>query len=152
MMIPWQINEANFIICNISLLLLFQICNKQFSVFTYHSLYSKINTKFLRGHYFHSRKARLNFQSDIFYSEVVTIFRMIIFVHNFKDKDKPLTLEKQCYLEGSKWDSLWFHVMSIYYEGRSESKERIATQRYLLIIGKKQNMQVLSHTFTYFST
>jgi len=38
------------------------------------------------------------------------------------------------------------------YEGRSESKERFAIQRYLLIIGKKQNVQVLSHTFTYFST
>jgi len=38
------------------------------------------------------------------------------------------------------------------YEGRSESKERFAIQRYLLIIGKKQNMQVLSFTFTYFST
>ena len=38
------------------------------------------------------------------------------------------------------------------YEGRSESKERFAIQRYLLIIGKKQSMQVLSHTFTYFST
>ena len=38
------------------------------------------------------------------------------------------------------------------YEGRSESKERFAIQRYLLVIGKKQNMQVLSHTFTYFST
>ena len=38
------------------------------------------------------------------------------------------------------------------YEGRSESKERFAIQRYLLITGKKQNMQVLSHTFTYFST
>ena len=38
------------------------------------------------------------------------------------------------------------------YECRSESKERFAIQRYLLIIGKKQNMQVLSHTFTYFST
>ena len=38
------------------------------------------------------------------------------------------------------------------YEARSESKERFAIQRYLLIIGKKQNMQILSHTFTYFST
>ena len=38
------------------------------------------------------------------------------------------------------------------YEGRSESKERFAIQRYLLIIGKKQNMQVLLHTSTYFST
>ena len=38
------------------------------------------------------------------------------------------------------------------YEGHLESKERFAIQRYLLIIGKKQNIQVLSHTFTYFST
>jgi len=38
------------------------------------------------------------------------------------------------------------------YVGRSESKERFAIQRYLLIIGKKKYMQVLSHTFTYFST
>jgi len=38
------------------------------------------------------------------------------------------------------------------YKGCSESKERFAIQRYLLIIGKKQNMQDLSHTFTYFST
>jgi hypothetical protein len=38
------------------------------------------------------------------------------------------------------------------YEGRSESKERFAIQIYLSIIGKKQNMQVLSHTFTYIST
>ena len=38
------------------------------------------------------------------------------------------------------------------YEGHLESKERFAIQRYLLIIGKKQNMHVLSHTFTYFST
>ena len=38
------------------------------------------------------------------------------------------------------------------YEVRSESKERFAIQRYLLIMGKKQNMQVLAHTFTYFST
>jgi len=38
------------------------------------------------------------------------------------------------------------------YEGLPESKECFAMQRYLLITGKKQNMQVLSHTFTYFST
>ena len=38
------------------------------------------------------------------------------------------------------------------YEGRLESKERFAIKKYLLIIGKKRNMQVLSHTFTYFST
>ena len=40
----------------------------------------------------------------------------------------------------------------VLYEGHLESKERFAIQRYLLIIGKKKNMQVLSHTFTYFST
>jgi len=44
------------------------------------------------------------------------------------------------------------HPPCVVYEGRSESKERFVIQRYLLIIGKKQNMQVLSHTFTYFST
>jgi hypothetical protein len=43
-------------------------------------------------------------------------------------------------------------LLHIVYKGCSESKERFAIQRYLLIIGKKQNMQVLSHTFTYFST
>ena len=38
------------------------------------------------------------------------------------------------------------------YEGHLESKECFAIKKYLLIIGKKKNMQVLSHTFTYFST
>jgi len=38
------------------------------------------------------------------------------------------------------------------YEGHLESKERFAIKKYLLIIGKKKNMQVLPHTFTYFST
>jgi hypothetical protein len=38
------------------------------------------------------------------------------------------------------------------YEGHLESKERFAIKKYLLIIGKNKNMQVLSHTFTYFST
>ena len=33
----------------------------------------------------------------------------------------------------------------IYYEGHLESKERFAIRRCLLIIGKKQNMQVLWH-------
>ena len=39
-----------------------------------------------------------------------------------------------------------------FYEGHLESKERFAIKKYLLIIGKKKNMQVLSHTFIYFST
>jgi len=38
------------------------------------------------------------------------------------------------------------------YEGNLESKERFAIKKYLLIIWKKKNMQVLSQTFTYFST
>jgi hypothetical protein len=38
------------------------------------------------------------------------------------------------------------------YEGNSEIKERFAIKKYLLIIGKKKNMQVLSHTLIYFST
>jgi hypothetical protein len=37
------------------------------------------------------------------------------------------------------------------YEGHSKIKERFAIKKYSLIIGKKKNMQVLSHTFTYFS-
>jgi hypothetical protein len=45
------------------------------------------------------------------------------------------------------------HLMSdSHYEGHLESKERFAIKKYLLRIGKKKNMQVLSHTFTYFST
>ena len=43
---------------------------------------------------------------------------------------------------------IWYYT----YEGHLESKERFAIKKYLLIIGKKKNMQVLSHTFTYFST
>jgi len=42
--------------------------------------------------------------------------------------------------------------VKVSYEGHLESKERFAIQKYLLIIGKKNNMQVLSYTFTYFST
>ena len=45
-----------------------------------------------------------------------------------------------------------FHFTFPKYEGHLESKERFVIQRYLLVIGKKKNMQVLSHTFAYFST
>ena len=38
------------------------------------------------------------------------------------------------------------------YEGHLESKERFAIKKYLLITGKKKNMQVLSHIFTFFYT
>jgi len=56
----------------------------------------------------------------------------------------------RCILHVSGWTP--HGCMVKYHEGRSESKERFAIGRYLLIIGKKQNMQVLSHTFTSFST
>ena len=45
-----------------------------------------------------------------------------------------------------------YFTHNVVYEGHLESKERFAIQRYLLTPGKKQNMHVLSHTFTYFST
>jgi hypothetical protein len=37
-------------------------------------------------------------------------------------------------------------------EGHPENKERFAIKKYLLVLGNKKNMQVLSHTFSYFST
>jgi hypothetical protein len=43
-------------------------------------------------------------------------------------------------------------LVSRKYEGHLESKERFTIKKYLLIIRKKKNMQILSHTFTYFST
>ena len=55
-------------------------------------------------------------------------------------------------------DWILYNNVSLYvvgvgiYEGHLESKERFAIKKYLLIIGKKKNMQVLSYTFTYFST
>ena len=39
--------------------------------------------------------------------------------------------------------SFYFNQQCVIYEGHLESKERFAIQRYLLIIGKKKNMQVL---------
>ena len=56
-----------------------------------------------------------------------------------------ITINNYVFCDVQKWN---FPL----YEGHLESNERFAIQRYLLIIGKKQNMQVLSHTFTYFST
>ena len=51
-----------------------------------------------------------------------------------------------------KSTSYFTNIPNWFYEGHLESKERFAIKKYLLIIGKKKNMQVLSHTFTYFST
>ena len=48
--------------------------------------------------------------------------------------------------------ALLSRVLQSMYEGHLESKERFAIKKYLLIIGKKNNMQVLSHNFIYFST
>jgi hypothetical protein len=39
------------------------------------------------------------------------------------------------------------HLNNIYV-GYSESKERFAIKKYVLIIGKETNMQVVAHTFT----
>ena len=53
----------------------------------------------------------------------------------------------------SVWKVMWVYCIdSRSYEGHLESKERFAIKKYLLIIGKKKNMQVLSYTFTYFFT
>jgi hypothetical protein len=38
------------------------------------------------------------------------------------------------------------------YEGYPESEERVAIKKYVLIIGKETNMQVVAHTFNNFST
>ena len=57
----------------------------------------------------------------------------------------------QCLSSGNQI-VLIHHLVWLVYEGHLESKERFAIKKYLLIIGKKKNMQVLSHTFTYFST
>ena len=43
-------------------------------------------------------------------------------------------------------------LSEVLYEEHLESKEHFAIKKYLLIIGKKKELQVLSHTFTYFST
>ena len=41
------------------------------------------------------------------------------------------------------WSSPLLQTKFTSYEGHLENKERFAIQRYLLIIGKKNNMQVL---------
>jgi hypothetical protein len=46
-------------------------------------------------------------------------------------------------IKWSIFDMYVFMNIRQFYEGSSESKERVAIKRYLLIIGKKQNMQHL---------
>jgi len=70
---------------------------------------------------------------------------------------RPDKYEVHCHYIDKAFDTVWGNNYYLFENftidnGGSESKERFAIQRYLLIIGKKQNMQVLSHTFTYFST
>ena len=72
--------------------------------------------------------------------------QLFIFVWCWKQTDKLTAKDTLRATEKSKHDILRI------YEGHLESKKRFAIQRYLLIIGKKQNMQDLSHTFIYFST
>ena len=50
-----------------------------------------------------------------------------------------------------KWTTQLSFILLL-YEGHLESKECFLIKKYLFIIGKKKIMQVLSHTFTYFST
>jgi hypothetical protein len=67
----------------------------------------------------------------------------------------PVSFFQQHILEGSSYtrcDQTSYLYFVLLYEGHIESKERFAIKKYLLIIGKKKNMQVSSHTFTYFST
>jgi hypothetical protein len=52
----------------------------------------------------------------------------------------------------SKIVIVYFNIVILKYEGHLESKEHFAIKKYLLIIGKKKNMQVLSYTFIYIST
>jgi len=57
-------------------------------------------------------------------------------------------------MHSQPYSALWPQdsTEGLMYEWHLESKERFAIKKYLLIIGKKKIMQVLSHTFTYFST
>jgi hypothetical protein len=43
-------------------------------------------------------------------------------------------------------------LVCLLYVGYPESKERCAIKKYVLIIGKKTNTQVVAHSFTNFST
>ena len=66
--------------------------------------------------------------------------------HLLFEKSTKFKKKSQAYLQYR------LNAVTELYEGHLESKERFAIKKYLLIIGKKKNMQVLSHTFTYFST
>ena len=64
-------------------------------------------------------------------------------VQNFEVVCRVFFFWKMC--EPLKYDKIEVFVLTVLlmYEGHLESKERFAIQRYLLIRGKKKNMQVL---------
>jgi hypothetical protein len=76
----------------------------------------------------------------------------LIFNTNISQKKFSLLTNKTCvaisysYLQGALIYKR--HI----YEGYPESKVRFAIKKYVLIIGKKTNMQVVAHTFTNVST
>ena len=56
----------------------------------------------------------------------------------------PTLIQCLCEIQRSvQWKNTESKDVTVNYEGHLESKERFAIQRYLLISGKKQNMQVL---------
>ena len=76
------------------------------------------------------------------------------FILHLRDLYKDITLSEISTLSWSQQITLKYIVplCDTIYEEHLESKERFAIKKYLLIIRKKKNMQVLSHNFTYFST
>ena len=85
---------------------------------------------------FLKQKAAISFDAGNEFQKVIQMILMILIIQQ-------------------RFQCLWEHIYTyihiyiytyiyIYtHEGHLESKERFAIQRYLLIIGKKQNMQVL---------
>ena len=84
------------------------------------------------------------FRSSTILSELVQILAKFTLLLKHFSKIMSFCIMWRC---GSMLPQL--HII---YEGHLESKERFAIKKYLLIVGKKKNMQVLSHTFTYFFT
>ena len=71
---------------------------------------------------------------------------------SFRDNSNTYVTVMEWFGQRVELSTLISFSQHLFYEGHLESKERFAIKKYLLIIGKKKNMQVLSHTFTYFST
>jgi hypothetical protein len=90
--------------------------------------------------------------SDICTWGLQTAHRRFISVQQQAFAKKGLSSQFIGNLDWCKKSWKWISSEIVIYEGHLESKERFAIKKYLLIIGNKKNMQVLSHTFTYFST